>query len=212
VATRNQPKTHPSYQRYLESVLEVAEEYQDIGELLGRHATLLDTNRDLRAHMAHCDEAAESLRGELAACTKHRSDELLLLNNRLAALKQQLETHEQDAALQEAAKDGTLAVAGQRTLVYGQVVMAADNLYAECKRRSHVAHAPHTDPVAQLKVIGNFLADLAAVCRQGGAAAPAAAGSPAETAPLLPAPAVCSPTSAAVQQAQPRPVIGAAAN
>ncbi|GBF97344.1 flagellar associated protein [Raphidocelis subcapitata] len=192
-----------SYQHYLESVLEVADEYQEIGELLGRHATLQDTNRDLRAHMAHCDEEAESLRSELAAFTKRRSDELLLLNNRLAALKQQLEAHEQDAALQKAAKDGTLAVAGQRTLVYGQVVLAADNLWAECKRRSHVAHAPHTDPTAQLEVIGNFVADLAAICRQGGLGAAAAAGGLAPAGVSPPLAAALRATAAGGAAAQP---------
>ena len=62
----------------------MADEHQEIGELLSRHATLQATNGDLRAHKARCDEAAEALRSELAAYAKRCGDELLLLSNRWA--------------------------------------------------------------------------------------------------------------------------------
>lgn len=145
-------------------MLEVADEYQDIGELLSRHATLQATNRDLLDHMAACNASAEATRSELATYTKRRADQLLLLNNKLAQLKQQLESYEQDAALLEAAKDGMLQVAGQRTLVYGQIVLAADNLFSQCQQHSHIAHAPQADTMQQLEVIGNYISDLAAAC------------------------------------------------
>lgn len=154
------------YQRYLEAVLEVADEYQDIGELLSRHATLQATHRDLLDHMTSCNASAEAMRSELAAYTKQRADQLLLLNNRLAQLKQQLESYEQDAALSEAAKDGTLHVASQRTLMYGQIVLAADNLFSQCQQHSHIAHAPEAGTMQQLEVIGNYISDLVAVCAQ----------------------------------------------
>lgn len=38
------------YQRYLETVLEVADEYQEAGDLLARHTTLRATNADLKEH------------------------------------------------------------------------------------------------------------------------------------------------------------------
>lgn len=157
----------------------MADEHQEIGELLSRHATLQATNRDLRAHKSRCDGAAEALRAELAAYAKARGDELLLLNNRLAGLKQKLEGHEQEAALLEASKDGALAAAGRRALVYGQVVLATDNLFSQCRQRSHIAAAAAAGPLQQLEVIGNYVSDLGAACRQAGAVAgaqPAAAG------------------------------------
>ena len=40
------------YQRYLESVLEAADEYHEVGDLLLRHTTLQATNHDLREHQA----------------------------------------------------------------------------------------------------------------------------------------------------------------
>ena len=153
------------YQRYREGGLEVAAEYQEIGELLMRHATLHATNQDLREHKAWCDETADAVRHELAVLTKRRSDELLLLNNQLARLKQQLEAYEQDAGLLQAAKDGTLQVMSQQTLVYGQVVLAADNLFSQCRQRSHIVHALQSNPLQQLEIIGSYISDLVAVCR-----------------------------------------------
>ncbi len=41
------------YQYYLENVLEVANEYQEVGDLLLRHATLLATNQ-VRERMRSC--------------------------------------------------------------------------------------------------------------------------------------------------------------
>jgi predicted nuclease with TOPRIM domain len=147
-------------------VLAAAGEYQEIGELLVHHATLQATNKELREHMEECDESAEVERSELAAFIKRRTDELLLLNNRLAQLKYQREAFEHEARLQEAAKDGFLEVASQQTLAYGQIVMVADNLFSQCKLRSHIAHATMAGTMQQLEVIGNFVSDLAAVCQQ----------------------------------------------
>jgi paraquat-inducible protein B len=166
-----------SYQNYLEGVLAAADEYQEVGELLSRHATLQATNKDLRRHMAEHGEAAEAVRGELAAFVKARTDDLLQLNNRLAQLKQEREAYKQDARLQEAAKDAVLEVASQHTLTYGQIVLAADNLYAQCKSRSCIAQTSQATTMQQLDVIANFVSDLEAICKQRDA--PAAAATPA---------------------------------
>lgn len=88
------------YQRYLESVLEVADEYQEIQDLLMRHATLQATNDDLRHHQRQSAAEAEEVRVALQTCTKQKTDEILNLNNRLAQLKKQLESYEQQASLQ----------------------------------------------------------------------------------------------------------------
>jgi hypothetical protein len=49
------------YQHYLESVLEVADEYQEVADLLLRHATLSATNADLKDHQRKCSELAEKV-------------------------------------------------------------------------------------------------------------------------------------------------------
>ncbi|KAF8059972.1 FAP73 [Scenedesmus sp. PABB004] len=161
---------YSQYRRYLEGVLEVADEYQEVPDLLARHATLQATNDDLRRHQQASAAEAEALRASLTALTKARRDEVLRLTNRLAHLKQRLEEIEGQAAQQELQKDYSLRVASQRTLEHGQVVLAADNVFNRCRQRSHIAHPPETHPLQQLDTIGNFVSDLQAICKRGRAA------------------------------------------
>lgn len=97
-----------SYQRYLESVLEVADEYQEVQDLLLRHATLQATNDDLRAHQQRCSQEAEDIRTALQAFIKQKSDEILDLNNTLAKLKKQLEQQEEQAGLLVSRAEGSM--------------------------------------------------------------------------------------------------------
>ena len=50
------------YQHYLESVLEGADEFHEVGDLMLRHATLAATNQDLKEQRNHFGEAAEQTR------------------------------------------------------------------------------------------------------------------------------------------------------
>lgn len=56
------------YQHYLESVLEGADEFHEVGDLMLRHATLAATNQDLKEQRNHFGEAAEQTRSALHTC------------------------------------------------------------------------------------------------------------------------------------------------
>ena len=45
----------------------MADEYQEVADLLLRHATLSATNADLKDHQRKCSELAEKVRAEQAA-------------------------------------------------------------------------------------------------------------------------------------------------
>eukprot|EP00775_Hariotina_reticulata_P008951 gene8951-9127_t len=156
------------YQHYLESVLEVADEYQEVPDLLMRFATLQAAHADLCSHQQKCASEAEEVRAALQALTKQKSDEILNLNNHLAELKKQLELYQQQASLQEFHKDCSLQVAAQRTLEYGQVVLAADNVFNRCRQKSYNAHALENNPLQQLEIIGNYISDLLTICKKQG--------------------------------------------
>lgn len=55
----------------------MADEYQEVPDLLARHATLQATNADLREALSKTSEATEATRAELqvrgAACCMHAS-------------------------------------------------------------------------------------------------------------------------------------------
>lgn len=50
------------YQRYLESILEVADEYHELAELAARHSTLAATHTDLQQRHEATASAAEQVR------------------------------------------------------------------------------------------------------------------------------------------------------
>lgn len=154
------------YQHYLETVLEVADEYSEVSDLLLRHATLLATNQDLKEHQRKCAELAEKIRTEIQVYVKQKTDESLNLNNELARLKKELEGYEGDAVSQQAKKDQSLQVASEKTLEYGQVVLSTDNIFNRCRARSKIAYPSESNPLQQLDVIGNYVSDLSAIIKQ----------------------------------------------
>lgn len=159
-------QTNMRYQQYLESVLEVADEYSEVSDLLTRHTTLLATNQDLKEHQRKCAELAEKIRTELQVYVKQKTDESLNLNNELARLKKELEGYEGDAMAQQAKRNQRLQVASEKTLEYGQVVLSTDNIFNRCRARSKIAYPSESNPLQQLDVIGNYVSDLAFIIKQ----------------------------------------------
>eukprot|EP00241_Pyramimonas_parkeae_P007189 CAMPEP_0114260016 /NCGR_PEP_ID=MMETSP0058-20121206/20221_1 /TAXON_ID=36894 /ORGANISM="Pyramimonas parkeae, CCMP726" /LENGTH=304 /DNA_ID=CAMNT_0001375141 /DNA_START=316 /DNA_END=1230 /DNA_ORIENTATION=+ len=157
-----------SYQKYLETVLDVADEYHEINDLLNRYTTLEATNTEMRDLMKSGEKSQETTRAELQVYVKIKTDEILNLNNTISRLKKDLESRETQATIYLQEKDHALTTASQRTLEHGQVCMAADNLFHRCITRSKVNHLPHTNPADQLSVIGDWVSDLAAIVRQWG--------------------------------------------
>lgn len=99
------------YQQYLVSVVESDPDVHEVGELLNRHSTLIETNTDLKAQQAANTAAMERVRGEMAAFVKAKTDEVLRLSNRVATLKQQV----QAAGLLRAEPATAAAAAGRST-------------------------------------------------------------------------------------------------
>jgi len=164
------------YTKYLESVLDIADEYHEIPDLLMRFATLEATNKDLRDNDRAYLEMIERSRAELQSYTKEKVDEVLNLNNEISRLKKVLETAERDVSDMATQRDGMLQTASQKTLDHGQVCMATDNLFLRCSRRSKVNHPTYSNPLDQLHVIGDFMSDLSEIVKLKGKSAPAAGG------------------------------------
>eukprot|EP00959_Pyramimonas_sp_CCMP1952_P353324 7402434-Pyramimonas_sp.AAC.1 len=156
-----------SYQKYLETVLDVADEsnLHEINDLLMRYATLEATNSDLRNNKKNSEIQQEQYRTDLQSYTKLKTDEILNLNNTISRLKKDLEQCERNAVIHQQEKDQALHYASQKTLEHGQVCMASVNLFHRCTTRSKVNHPPYTNPVDQLGVLGDWISDLGAICK-----------------------------------------------
>ena len=156
------------YATYLESVVDLGEGYQEINDVMLRHATLAATNRDLLEANEAFAEAAERCRAETASGANARRDEILNLNNEIARLKKDLERAEREAAETERARDATLQTSAQMTMEHGQVCMATDNLFVRCRSRSAVKYKRTRIPWSSCAPIGDYMSDLDAVAKQRG--------------------------------------------
>lgn len=141
-------------------MIEATEEYQEIPELLQRHETLQSTNQDLMHQQAQIEQELRSVKEELHIYTHDKADEIVVLNNRLSQLKRELEKYDMEAMMHQSKKDVMMTSTAQKTLEYGQVIMATHNLFQRCCENSVIAHSTTVSPLEQLEVIGNFVSDL----------------------------------------------------
>ena len=88
--------------------VQVVDEYQEIGDLLDRYATLKDSNEEARRQQDETDEESEKLRAKALAYTKQKTDEILQLNNQISQMKKKMEAYALESMDQEAKKDNSL--------------------------------------------------------------------------------------------------------
>lgn len=158
------------YQKYLEQVLDIADQYHEISDLLMRFATLEATNDDLRQQAKGTSETNEVTRAELQSYTKSRTDEILNLNNKISRKKKELEEKERVCFALESKKDYAMQTESQKRLQHGQVCMATENLSLRCKEMSKLKHPEYTSPIDQLNFIGEFMLDTHSIIKQWRAA------------------------------------------
>lgn len=149
-----------AYQKYLETVVDVTEEYDEINALLLRHSTLTSTNDDLKKHIDECTESFEQLRTDLQVYRKSTHDEILNLENDVSSAKQAYERKKRDTAEMQLHIDSVLQVAASKALARGQVCMAAENIFCRACQCSRINHPPHTSPLKQLDVVGDYITDI----------------------------------------------------
>lgn len=74
------------YQQYLEKVLESAEEFQEIREVIARYDTLTATHQDLLERETKNQEKYETEKGRLVKFTEEKNNEILNYNNQVRCL------------------------------------------------------------------------------------------------------------------------------
>ncbi|XP_024516016.1 cilia- and flagella-associated protein 73 [Selaginella moellendorffii] len=165
VATKNALGRMMAYQKYLETVVEVAEEYHEVNDLLLRYSTLLSTNEDLRTHVEQCTDTIEALRAELQTYYKSAISEILNLENDVTLAKQAYERKKHETAEMEKKMDSILQISAAKTLVRGQACMAAENLFGRVCHNSRINHVPQSSPLRQLDVVGDYVSDTNAIIK-----------------------------------------------
>ncbi|RMX56324.1 hypothetical protein pdam_00019253 [Pocillopora damicornis] len=148
------------YQQYLEKVLESAEEFQEIREVIARYDTLTATHQDLLERETKNQEKYEKEKGRLVKFTEEKNNEILNYNNQT-----QLERAQSVAVKWESQWTHIQNTAAKKTLLLGRIKMATHNLFMLVNRHlKQNTVIEHTEK--QLEKIQVFIQDLTQITNE----------------------------------------------
>ncbi|KAJ8042691.1 Coiled-coil domain-containing protein 42-like [Holothuria leucospilota] len=151
---------HRIYHRYLEKTLEVAEEFQEIREIIARYETLVATHQDLVDKANRTQDAVDSEKSRLVKFTEDKNNEILNFNNQLAMLQTRLDKAQSEAVKWESVWTHIKNTAAKKTLLLGRIKMASHNLFQLVNRHLKQSSSATDNTVEQLTKIQMFIMDL----------------------------------------------------
>ncbi|XP_066300780.1 coiled-coil domain-containing protein 42 homolog [Branchiostoma lanceolatum] len=156
---------HVIYHRYLERVLEQAEEFHEIREVIDRHGTLVTTHEDLLEREQKNQDAMEKEKARLAKFLEEKNNEIMSYNNELANLQTQLDNAQASAVKWEAIWTHIKNTAAKKTLLLGRIKMATHNLFQLVNK--HLKQAVEMENThEQLSKIQTFILDLTQITQE----------------------------------------------
>ncbi|XP_051828801.1 cilia- and flagella-associated protein 73 isoform X1 [Antechinus flavipes] len=142
------------FAQYLEQVVAQSEQFEEIPELMARFSGLSETRAILTEHEQALHKAVEDARAELLKLVEEKNDEILHQNNHVADLQVRLEEVRTQALQWESKWVHIQNTAAQKTLLLGQIKMAALNLFQiVCKQKKEVPALAVEDTEEQLEQV-----------------------------------------------------------
>ncbi|RLN57365.1 hypothetical protein BBJ28_00004335 [Nothophytophthora sp. Chile5] len=155
------------YRQYLEAAVEASDgEYEEIGDILNRHATLVDTNNDLKVQVRTAEVETDQLRQRIRALKVEMQNLVLVQNSSIHSQQQHLEALRSEALRLDLDRQRNDRVANDRSRESGQIVLTVANLYNRLSLGDKLPVLREQDmDVAQyiqslLKVIASRIVDL----------------------------------------------------
>ena len=130
-------KKMSQYQGFLDSVLEVEEEYPEIADLLARYETLSAARADLIKRQDSAADQNERERKELQEFMQVQTDKILNYNNQIADLQDESEKAVEKVVEIQYVAERQVASVADSTLELGQVMMACENIYQRCMSKTY---------------------------------------------------------------------------
>ena len=124
----------------------LADEYHEIQDLLNRHNTLRDANKDLAKRQKDYEDLSEHKKDDFAKYMKERANEILNANNEIAFLQDKLELTESTTYRLQNEVDSTIRGMSDKTLELCQILSAVDNLLERFVGHMHSQRATHDVP------------------------------------------------------------------
>ncbi|XP_060105751.1 cilia- and flagella-associated protein 73 isoform X1 [Heteronotia binoei] len=154
-------EAHKAFPEYLQKVVEKAEQFQEIPELISRFQTLIASQAKLTQRELVNREAVEEERTRLQKYVEESSNQILRQNNQIAQLQAQLEQTQIRVHEGESFWNRIQTTAAEKTLEVGQIKLATLNLFQMvAKHRKLPADVAQEDTEAQLDAVKLCMLDL----------------------------------------------------
>lgn len=155
------------YQKYLDDVLQVNDEYSDPSDIISRWKTLDGNHRELQGRKEFLERQTETTKQMLQKKKENKATEILEYTNQLAVCGQQLEELHKEVMNAQDEIERSVEKKAKTTRTIGQVRMATQNLYDRCtehaskfhKVRTHQSDDNDEEILHQLQFIGESLGD-----------------------------------------------------
>ncbi|GIQ83177.1 hypothetical protein KIPB_004452, partial [Kipferlia bialata] len=151
--------------QFLESVLEVSEEFNTVEDVLKRFETLKTTNQDLASRSNTAVQRNEAAKKELAQVRMSRDDDVMQLNTRIAQVLHTLDDETTDLSPEESL-DKQLSSAQDALVGVSACYLGIDNLYSRVRSVTTVPRPLETETEAKLSRIAFFIQDLEAILQE----------------------------------------------
>jgi len=117
------------YQEYLEEVLELSEEFDELRDIMARYDTLITTHNDLMSREQKNQWTMEKEKQRFHKFMEDKNTEILHCNNQLAQLQTRLDKAQSEAVHWESKWTHIQNTAAKKTLLLGRIKIATHNLY-----------------------------------------------------------------------------------
>jgi len=160
---RKKLERYSKYRSYLDAVFEVANQFQEIRDVIKRHETLVSIQNDLIVREGLQQDKIEQEKANFNHYVKEKNHEIMNYNILLAQLQTKLEKTQSRAMYWESKWTRIQDTAANRTLKLGRIKMSTHNLVNVINRNDTTGITNTESTEKQLTRIQTFITDLAEI-------------------------------------------------
>jgi len=159
---------HMVFQKYMDRVLEKADEFSENRDAISRYDTLVTTHQHLLKREGDNQDALEKQRSSLMKFIEERNNDIMSYNNQLANLQMKLEVAQSSAVKWESVWTHIKNTAARQTLLLGRIKMATHNLHMLIHKQMKTKAEPSETTEQQLQKIQIYIKDLTEIIQETG--------------------------------------------
>lgn len=165
-AQKNKLTLHMVFQKYMDRVLERADEFSENKDAILRYDTLVSTHQHLLNREGENQDRLEKQKANLMKFMEEKNNDIMNFNNQLANLQMQLETCQSATVKWESMWTHIKNTAARQTLLLGRIKMATHNLFMLIHKQMKTKAESSETTEQQLQKIQIYIKDLTEIIQE----------------------------------------------